>query len=65
MNKGFMRSLGLCVCLFFVAGCESINMARTVAGGACGTVNYSVVFMGTPLIGIEGDRGGCDLAGDD
>lgn len=54
-----MKKLVVCVCLFALSGCGTLNLGNTVAGGACGTVDYSIIFMGAPLLGIQAVRG-CD-----
>ncbi len=48
----------LVLLLMFVAlvGCGTVNLANTVAGGACGTVDYRITFLGTPLFGIQAER---------
>ena len=51
--------------IFVMSGCESVNLSKTVAGGACGTVDYRITFLGTPLLGIQAERDGeCETAPD-
>ncbi len=51
-----MMKLITLVVLVLCAGCSSINLADTVAGGACGTVDYRITFLGTPLFGVQAER---------
>ena len=46
-------SLVLCLAL---SGCQNMNLASTIAGGACGSVDYTIMFMGNHLLGIKADR---------
>jgi len=42
--------------ILLCGGCETVNLSKTVAGGACGAVDYSIIFMGAPLVGVKADR---------
>ena len=51
-----MKALILIICLIALAGCKNMNLSSTVAGGACGFVDYSVTFMGAPMVGVKANR---------
>jgi hypothetical protein len=44
------------VAVLVIGGCSSVNLASTVAGGACGSVDYRITFLGTPLFGVQAER---------
>jgi len=47
----------LLICLFLIlGGCSTLNLSKTIAGGECGAVDYRIIFMGTPLLGIQAER---------
>ncbi len=50
-----MRKLILAA-LVLTGGCNSLNLSNTVAGGACGDVDYNVTVMGAPILGIKAGR---------
>ena len=51
-----MKKLFLTILLLALAGCSSVNFANTVAGGACGFVDYSLTVVGAPLFSIKATR---------
>lgn len=50
-----MRFLFLLL-LAVASGCGTMNLSETIAGGECGSVDYSITVMGTKVIGIEAER---------
>jgi len=42
--------------LLLLSGCSTLNLSKTIAGGECGAVDYRIIFMGTPLLGIQAER---------
>ena len=51
-----MKVFIILIALISLMGCETVNLSETVAGGACGYVDYSITFMGSPMLGIKADR---------
>ena len=46
------------VTLTLLSGCSSLNLGRTVAGGANGVVDYCVMFGNSCIIGVKAERKG-------
>ncbi len=51
-----MKILAIAVLALILSGCETVNLSKTIAGGACGYVDYSVTILGNPMLGIKADR---------
>lgn len=51
-----MRTILALIAIISLSGCETFNLSETVAGGACGYVDYSITVMGNPMFGIKADR---------
>ena len=49
-----LKNILVMIILFLMTSCAAFK--DTIAVGACGTVDYRVTFMGTPLIGIQAER---------
>lgn len=56
MAKAQIALIALIAALLAFSGCSSINLAHTIAGGECGTVDYRITVFGTPLLGIQAER---------
>lgn len=49
------RLLFLVWCIVLSA-CGTMNLSNTIAGGACGDVDYTIMFMGNHLLGVKASR---------
>ncbi len=55
MMKPATRLAVLLLCAGALSGCGTLNLANTIAGGACGAVTYRVFVAGISA-GVEGGR---------
>ena len=66
MKSRAMTALAVILVLAVIvvlSGCETVNLGNTIAGGKCGTVDYRITVLGTPLLGIQAERDGdCETA---